>query len=112
MIRVIRVLFLRRFDRSSLPCAPGSVFMAEPTDVTQSPAAAPGAITTAAVSAVNGEPGGEGAAFQPYVPPEAHPHEFTWPAVLVGTVLGIIFGASSLYLLLKVGMTVSASVPI
>jgi putative OPT family oligopeptide transporter len=34
------------------------------------------------------------------------------PAVLVGAVLGIIFGASSLYLLLKVGMTVSASVPI
>jgi len=32
--------------------------------------------------------------------------------VLVGAVLGIIFGASSLYLLLKVGMTVSASVPI
>ena len=29
--------------------------------------------------------------------------EFTWPAVLVGAVLGIIFGASSLYLVLKVG---------
>src|SRR5262249_46360699 len=38
--------------------------------------------------------------------------EFTWPSVLVGAVLGIVFGASSLYLLLKVGMTVSASVPI
>jgi putative OPT family oligopeptide transporter len=49
---------------------------------------------------------------KPYVPDEAHIPEFTWPAVLVGAVLGIIFGASSLYLLLKVGMTVSASVPI
>ncbi len=52
------------------------------------------------------------ASHQPYVPPSESPPEFTWPAVLVGAVLGIIFGASSLYLLLKVGMTVSASVPI
>src|SRR5206468_12665917 len=49
---------------------------------------------------------------KPYVPDEANVPEFTWPAVLLGAVLGIIFGASSLYLLLKVGMTVSASVPI
>jgi putative OPT family oligopeptide transporter len=52
------------------------------------------------------------AGHQPYVPDSANLQEFTWPAVLVGAVLGIIFGASSLYLLLKVGMTVSASVPI
>ncbi len=51
-------------------------------------------------------------AHQPYVPDEQHIPEFTWPAVLVGAVLGIVFGASSLYLVLKVGMTVSASVPI
>src|SRR4029079_14574442 len=38
--------------------------------------------------------------------------EFTWPAVLLGTLLGILFGASSLYLVLKVGMTVSASIPV
>ncbi len=38
--------------------------------------------------------------------------EFTWPAVLAGVVLGILFGASSLYLVLKVGMTVSASIPV
>src|SRR5499427_4272956 len=55
---------------------------------------------------------GEPPAFQPYVPPQKVLPEFTWPAVLLGAVLGIIFGASSLYLLLKVGMTVSASVPI
>lgn len=51
--------------------------------------------------------------FQPYVAPDlTELPEFTWPAVLAGAVLGIVFGASSLYLLLKVGMTVSASVPI
>jgi putative OPT family oligopeptide transporter len=49
---------------------------------------------------------------KPYVPDQASIPEFTLPSVLVGAVLGIIFGASSLYLLLKVGMTVSASVPI
>jgi putative OPT family oligopeptide transporter len=49
---------------------------------------------------------------KPYVPDKESPPEFTWAAVLLGAVLGIIFGASSLYLLLKVGMTVSASVPI
>jgi putative OPT family oligopeptide transporter len=49
---------------------------------------------------------------EPYVPPEEQPPELTFQAVLVGAILGIIFGASSLYLVLKVGMTVSASVPI
>jgi putative OPT family oligopeptide transporter len=48
----------------------------------------------------------------PYVLPETVLPEFTWSAVIVGAILGIIFGASSLYLVLKVGMTVSASIPI
>jgi putative OPT family oligopeptide transporter len=52
------------------------------------------------------------AGYQPYVPDNVAPKEFTWPAVLVGVVLGIIFGASSLYLVLKVGMTISASIPV
>src|SRR5271170_4473685 len=52
------------------------------------------------------------AGHQPYVPDNVNMPEFTWSAVLVGAFLGIIFGASSLYLVLKVGMTVSASVPI
>ncbi len=52
------------------------------------------------------------AGHQPYVPDHVTMPEFTWPAVLVGAVLGIIFGASSLYLVLKVGMTVSASIPV
>ena len=54
----------------------------------------------------------EPVAHQPYVPDSVRIPEFTWPAVLVGAVLGIIFGASSLYLVLKVGMTVSASIPV
>jgi putative OPT family oligopeptide transporter len=49
---------------------------------------------------------------QPYVPDKKIMPEFTLPAVLVGAVLGIIFGASSLYLVLKVGLTVSASIPV
>jgi putative OPT family oligopeptide transporter len=49
---------------------------------------------------------------KPYVPDEQIIPEFTWSAVLVGAVLGIIFGASSLYLVLKVGMTISASIPV
>ncbi len=51
-------------------------------------------------------------AHQPYVPDEVVMPEFTWSAVLVGAVLGIVFGASSLYLVLKVGLTVSASIPV
>ena len=38
--------------------------------------------------------------------------ELTVSAVVLGTILGIVFGASSLYLFLKVGMTVSASIPV
>ncbi|MBX9626345.1 MAG: OPT/YSL family transporter [Gemmataceae bacterium] len=49
---------------------------------------------------------------QPFVPPGQSPPEFTLPAVVAGTALGVLFGASSLYLVLKVGLTVSASVPI
>ncbi|HEV3136248.1 MAG TPA: oligopeptide transporter, OPT family [Pirellulales bacterium] len=52
------------------------------------------------------------ASHQPYVPDSVQMAEFTWPAVLAGVILGILFGASSLYLVLKVGMTVSASIPV
>lgn len=51
-------------------------------------------------------------AHKPYVADKTVMAEFTWPAVIVGALLGIVFGASSLYLVLKVGMTVSASIPI
>ena len=49
---------------------------------------------------------------RPYVPDDARVPEFTWGAVVLGSLLGIVFGASSLYLVLKVGMTVSASIPV
>src|SRR5262245_4162537 len=60
----------------------------------------------------NGAAPPDAPAHQPFVPPNETIPEFTWPTVLTGAVLGIIFGASSLYLVLKVGPTVSASVPI
>jgi putative OPT family oligopeptide transporter len=50
--------------------------------------------------------------FQPYVPAQAELPELTVSAVVLGSLLGIVFGASSLYLFLKVGMTVSASIPV
>ena len=56
--------------------------------------------------------GGTGAGFEPYVPAGTRMAECTPRAIILGTVLGIIFGASSLYLVLKVGMTVSASIPV
>ncbi|MGD9645853.1 MAG: OPT family oligopeptide transporter [Pirellulales bacterium] len=56
--------------------------------------------------------GADGDGFHPYVPDAARLPEFTWPAVVLGSLLGILFGASSLYLVLKVGMTVSASIPV
>lgn len=51
-------------------------------------------------------------AHKPYVPAEANIPEMGFAPILVGAVLGIVFGASSLYLVLQVGMTVSASIPI
>jgi len=50
--------------------------------------------------------------FKPYVADEATLPELTLRAVLLGSFLGLIFGASSVYLALRVGLTVSASVPI
>src|ERR1700674_388765 len=52
------------------------------------------------------------AAHQPFVPANAHVAEFTLRAIAMGVILGIVFGASSLYLVLKVGLTVSASIPV
>ncbi|HLL75918.1 MAG TPA: oligopeptide transporter, OPT family [Pyrinomonadaceae bacterium] len=52
------------------------------------------------------------AAFRPYIPDNARLRELTLLPLIVGTLLGIVFGASSLYLVLKVGLTVSASIPV
>ena len=50
--------------------------------------------------------------FDSYIPSTTNLRELTVRGVAVGTFLGMIFGASSLYLVLKVGLTVSASIPV
>ncbi len=50
--------------------------------------------------------------YQPYVSPGQSPAELTVRAVVLGSVLGVVFAASSVYLALKIGLTVSASIPI
>src|SRR5437763_5700905 len=49
---------------------------------------------------------------KPYVANDARIAEFTPKAVIVGALFGLIFGASTVYLALKAGLTVSASIPI
>ena len=50
--------------------------------------------------------------FQPYVRASESPAEFTAKAVVLGILFGLIFGASTVYLGLRAGLTVSASIPI
>ncbi|MGN0513648.1 MAG: OPT family oligopeptide transporter [Lachnospiraceae bacterium] len=49
--------------------------------------------------------------FKPYVPAEKVTPEFTVASVVMGVLLAVIFGAANAYLGLRVGMTVSASIP-
>ncbi len=49
---------------------------------------------------------------RPFIPDEARLPELTAVPLILGSLLGAIFGASSLYLTLKVGITVSASIPV
>jgi len=51
-------------------------------------------------------------AFTPYVPATQAPTEFSIGAIVLGVLLGLVFAASSIYLALKVSLTVSASIPI
>ena len=51
-------------------------------------------------------------AFAPYVPASESPAEFTPKAVVIGVLFGLLFGASTVYLGLRAGLTVSASIPI
>jgi putative OPT family oligopeptide transporter len=51
-------------------------------------------------------------AFRPYIPDRTALREFTARSLIMGTLLGMVFGASSLFLTLKVGLTVSASIPV
>src|SRR5436305_8073375 len=50
--------------------------------------------------------------FEPYIPADREIRELTVLPIIIGTLLGMVFGASSLYLVLKVGLTVSASIPV
>src|SRR5271165_4048858 len=55
---------------------------------------------------------GQPPAHEPFILPGTRMREFTVRAVVTGILLGTLFGASSLYLVLKVGLTVSASIPV
>jgi putative OPT family oligopeptide transporter len=52
------------------------------------------------------------ATFQPYIPATEAPAEFTPRAIALGAFFGLVFGASTVYLGLRAGLTVSASIPI
>lgn len=49
--------------------------------------------------------------FKPYVPADKVMPEFTIVSIVLGSLLAILFGAANAYLGLRVGMTVSASIP-
>jgi putative OPT family oligopeptide transporter len=53
-----------------------------------------------------------GAEFRPYIAPEQSVAEFTPKAIGLGIFFGLLFGAATVYLALRAGLTVSASVPI
>jgi putative OPT family oligopeptide transporter len=50
--------------------------------------------------------------FKPFVPDEGNVAELTVKSILLGCIAGVIFGAATVYLALKAGLTVSASIPI
>ncbi|MBP6705637.1 MAG: OPT/YSL family transporter, partial [Vicinamibacteria bacterium] len=54
----------------------------------------------------------EAKAFKPYIPDEAVVPELTWRALLIGMAFGVIFGAVTVYVGLRAGLTVGASIPI
>ena len=50
--------------------------------------------------------------FKPYISASTVMDEFTARSIILGAIFGVIFGASTVYLALKAGLTVSASIPI
>jgi putative OPT family oligopeptide transporter len=50
--------------------------------------------------------------FKPFVAPDVQMKELTVKSILMGSLFGVIFGAATVYLALKAGLTVSASIPI
>ena len=84
--------------------------MTEPTDALRELASPPGDADSQVHEAVGGSR--TAPLHQPYISDTQTIPEFTVQAVLAGALLGIVFGASSLYLVLRVGLTVSASIPV
>ena len=64
------------------------------------------------MAAIDTPPTSARPAFISFIPAKAHLRELTALPLIIGALLGIVFGASSLYLVLKVGLTVSASIPV
>ena len=54
----------------------------------------------------------ENKSFRPFIGPEQNVRELTVKSILLGSLFGVIFGAATVYLALKAGLTVSASIPI
>jgi len=54
----------------------------------------------------------ESKSFKPYVAPGDKVAEFTAKSIILGSLFGILFGSSTVYLALKAGLTVTASIPI
>jgi OPT family oligopeptide transporter len=54
----------------------------------------------------------ENKSFKPYVAPEQNVAEFTAKSIIFGSLFGILFGSSTVYLALRAGLTVTASIPI
>ena len=50
--------------------------------------------------------------YPPYVPPSQSPPEFTFRSLVLGALFGILFGAANTYLGLRVGLTISTSIPV
>src|SRR3954463_6394627 len=50
--------------------------------------------------------------FKPFIAPEANVKELTAKSIIYGSLFGILFGCSTVYLALKAGLTVTASIPI
>ncbi|RMD89205.1 MAG: oligopeptide transporter, OPT family [Calditrichaeota bacterium] len=58
------------------------------------------------------EPLRKGEVYEPYVPPDKSPAEFTIKAAFTGIIFGILFGAANAYLGLRAGLTISTSIPV
>ena len=58
------------------------------------------------------EPPRPGSAYEPYVPATTHLQEFTFKAIGLGILFGIVFGAANAYLGLRAGLTISTSIPV